>query len=73
MGHNVRFLDAFLVGQWVDNKPPTNVLVTFDTFFRVLAKVIQRRLGVRRLAASLTGMLSQEDDGQGKEADQGGH
>jgi len=49
MAHTVLVLDAFSIGQWVDNKPPSSVFVTFGsvaqkaTFFRVLARTIQER------------------------------
>ena len=31
MGHTVLVLDAFSIGQWVDNKAPTTVFVTFGS------------------------------------------
>jgi hypothetical protein len=46
MGYTVLVLDAFTVGQWVGNRPPTSVFVTFRSvaqkaqFFKVLARVI---------------------------------
>ena len=49
MAHTVLVLDAFTIGQWVDNKPPCSVFVTFGsvaqkaTFFKVLARTIQER------------------------------
>jgi hypothetical protein len=49
MAHTVLVLDAFTIGQWVENRPPTSVFVTFGsvaqkaTFFRVLARTIQER------------------------------
>ena len=49
MAHTVLVLDAFTIGQWVENKPPSSVFVTFGsvaqkaTFFKVLARTIQER------------------------------
>jgi len=49
MAHTVLVLDAFTIGQWVENRPPTSVFVTFEsvaqkaTFFKVLARTIQER------------------------------
>ena len=55
-GHTVLVLDAFTIGQWVDNKAPTSVFVTFGsvaqkvTFFKVMAKNIQeKRAGWERI------------------------
>jgi len=49
MAHTVLVMDAFTIGQWVNNKPPSSVFVTFGsvgqkaTFFRVLARSIQEQ------------------------------
>ena len=49
MAHTVLVMDAFTIGQWVNNKPPSSVFVTFGsvaqkaTFFRVLARCIQEK------------------------------
>ena len=46
-GQAVLVMDAFPVGQWVDNNPPTSVFVTFGsvaqkaTFFKMMAMAIQ--------------------------------
>lgn len=49
MSHTVCVLDAFAIGQWQNNRPPTSVFVTFGspaqkaTFFKALARVIADR------------------------------
>lgn len=50
MGHTILVLDAFSIWQWVNNRPPTSVFVTFRLvaqkaqFFKVLARVIAEKI-----------------------------
>ena len=56
MANTALVLDAFVIGQWVDNRPPTSVFVTFGsaaqktTFFKKIAKtILEKREGADKL------------------------